>query len=777
MNLRTRIICILNVLFLLVNFSSDAIGQEFINSFFKVQRSLQQEKLYIHVDKPYYTVGDTVWFRGTLVNADTHSLVVKTNFIYVELYGQDSKKPILRKKLKRDNLCFHNNFILPDTLRAGKYTLQAYTNWMRNFSKDNFFSRSFNIVNMGNSIPIEEKKKIKRDYEVTFMPEGGNLLAGKKQRIAFIVQGSDGYSESVDGKVADSRGNVLAKFTTVHNGMGSFFLNAPVDEVLKVFVTAHKDGLQKEFILPVAMKQGVALSVTVQKSKLVYKVLGHSEVPLSLIIHSRGNVIKVLKLDQKMNEGEIPTISFPDGIIQVLLCNANGNALSRRLVFIRNKGKERWIATHEQALTSKREKVIIDLELSDNGHPLRGDFSVSVIDAGQVAVNSSSDNIVSNLLLTSELKGYIEDPGWYFDNMNEHKQELLDLVMLTHGWSRFATDHIVAVPELPKLDYKLEVGQYISGRVDGLSDKEKDVQISIMDANNGSFVSGKLNKDGSFYFDGVEYPDSLLMKARLFTKDKRAVRIRFDRYVFPEVYRKDPKDFPRLKSSDDNYQSGQIITADGVKLVELPEVTVEKKTRRSSILGNVWVDSIWDFDEKRLKEEFGGNLNRTANSIVGDIRKNRGWLDGIVTVIVNDIPYTDRQVLLDINADDISRMTFIRKDYNTFASQREGGAVVITLKSGASMYKTMPDQRMVSFSLIGYAWPEYFYHPVYDTPEKKKYEMLDMRSTIYWNPSIQTDETGHRKIAFYTSDRPGNYHIIIEGVTIDGRPIWYSHSL
>lgn len=168
MNLKTRI-CILSILLLFVHFSSDLLGQESVTSFFKAQQAFWQEKLYIHTDKPYYTVGDTIWFRGTLVNADTHSLVVKTNFIYVELYGGNNKKTVLRKKIKRDNLCFHNNFILPDTLRAGKYTLQAYTNWMRNFGEEHFFSRSLYIVNMGNSIPLDmKKKKIKRDYDVTF---------------------------------------------------------------------------------------------------------------------------------------------------------------------------------------------------------------------------------------------------------------------------------------------------------------------------------------------------------------------------------------------------------------------------------------------------------------------------------------------------------------------------------------------------------------------------------------------------------------------------------
>lgn len=194
-----------------------------------------------------------------------------------------------------------------------------------------------------------------------------------------------------------------------------------------------------------------------------------------------------------------------------------------------------------------------------------------------------------------------------------------------------------------------------------------------MDANNGSFVSGKLDRDGSFYFDGIEYPDSLLMKARLFTKDKRAVRIRFDRYAFPELCRKEPDVLFNLGRDEINLFSEQMATIDGIKLIELPEVVVEKSARINSILGNVWIDDAWDFNEERLKEEIGENLNRTANSVVSEISKEHVWIDGIATVIVNDVPYNDRGILLDINAFDISRMTFVRKEYNTFSSGEIGG--------------------------------------------------------------------------------------------------------
>lgn len=194
---------------------------------------------------------------------------------------------------------------------------------------------------MGNSVPLDtKKKKIKRDYAVTFFPEGGNLLAGQYQRIAFKVQGADGYSEQAEGKIMDSKGNILANFSTLHDGMGSFFLDVPDDEKLKAIVVAKRDNLQREFILPEIMKQGIALAVTVQSRKFAYKILGYSDTSLSLIIHSRGRLLEIINLEEGKTIGEVSTISYPDGIIQLLLCDNAGKALSRRLVFVRNKGNE-----------------------------------------------------------------------------------------------------------------------------------------------------------------------------------------------------------------------------------------------------------------------------------------------------------------------------------------------------------------------------------------------------------------------------------------------------
>ena len=171
---------------------------------------------------------------------------------------------------------------------------------------------------------------------------------------------------------------------------------------------------------------------------------------------------------------------MPDGIAPFLLWECEGKAFSRRLTIFRDKvskGANRFYS--DEPVYGKREKVRLDFAITaPTGKPLRGDFSVSVTDAKQIAPDAETDHVVSNLLLTSDLKGYIENPGWYFMPTNqETRNQMLDYVMMTHGWSRFLTDDLRVFPKY-ELNEPIEVGQYISGRVEGINPKEKGNMIS-----------------------------------------------------------------------------------------------------------------------------------------------------------------------------------------------------------------------------------------------------------------------------------------------------------
>lgn len=122
--------------------------QDTILAYFNLLEKVPQEKLYLHLDKPFYGAGEKIWFKGYLVNSVTHQDNTQSNFIITELVNR-SDSIVERKKIRRDSLGFHNAFTLPPTLPAGDYYLRGYSNWMLNQEPEFFYSRNLKI---GNSI-------------------------------------------------------------------------------------------------------------------------------------------------------------------------------------------------------------------------------------------------------------------------------------------------------------------------------------------------------------------------------------------------------------------------------------------------------------------------------------------------------------------------------------------------------------------------------------------------------------------------------------------------
>ncbi|RZL50976.1 MAG: hypothetical protein EOP00_01635 [Pedobacter sp.] len=103
------------------------------------------EKLYLTFDKPYYSVGDTLWFKSFLLNGDLKANT-RSDKIYVELFN-DSLKFIENWVIALNNGLGYGDFALTDKLREGTYIIRAYSNWQQNFGSDYFFQKSFYIGN------------------------------------------------------------------------------------------------------------------------------------------------------------------------------------------------------------------------------------------------------------------------------------------------------------------------------------------------------------------------------------------------------------------------------------------------------------------------------------------------------------------------------------------------------------------------------------------------------------------------------------------------------
>ena len=394
---------------------------------FHLWEDIPQEKVYLHLDKPYYGAGEKIWFKEYLVNAVTHKDNCLSNFIITELLSS-SDSLVCRKKIRRDSLgLFHNAIELPADLPQGNYYLRAYTNLMQNTEPDFHYSRNLTIGNslIDTDIPSEPKVKDKvekdkqkkrqkseedrNDFALTFFPEGGALLAVTTQCVAFKAIGSDGFSKEIEGALIDSKGDTLKTFRSEHKGMGTITLfDIKPDNPIHAIATSS-DGVTKRFEFPAVENTGFALHVTQRRNSLNYEVLKTqtTEWPekLFLIGHTRGSIALMHEISPDKAFGRLSCSNFMTGISHFMLADNRGNILSERLVFIPEQQKPQWQITPDKAKYGEREKVTLNINITDTeGMPVKGNFSVSITDSRKVHPDSLADNILSNLLLTSDLK-------------------------------------------------------------------------------------------------------------------------------------------------------------------------------------------------------------------------------------------------------------------------------------------------------------------------------------------------------------------------------------
>ena len=814
----------LTLSFLFLLFLQSAGAQ--VADFFRYHQATAQEKLFLSTDRPYYQAGDTLWFRGTLATADRLSYVVKSNYITVELLNA-ADRVVMRRKVLREGLCFDHCLPIPGELRTGEYTLRAFTTWMQNFPSDFLFSRKITVINP--SEPAGSDIRINPDFSIQFFPEGGTLLAGQSQRVAFKAEGNNGYPMPVRLVIKDSVGKELLSVRSAHDGMGSFLV--PAASGLSAEVTALisqdsdqplLDTLLQPVVhvvpLPEPQSAGFSLEVTARdESSLSWRILAAGPVSdsLTLLLHAGARVVSVSRV--MPGEGILDISKAREGVNNLLLLDAAGNPLSRRLIFHHTAGKSTG-GNISMSWNPKDPKgyCAVSLHLQDaDGRPLRGDFSVSVTDCGYVnpAYDPWRDNIVSSLLLTSDLRGYIHNPAWYFQDTPE-ASSALDLVMLTHGWCRFRTDSLVFDADRV-FEFPIEEKEYVSGQVTHLPKNLKNPMISIVDTVSNTFGSARLDDDNRFFVGGLNFPDQALLNLRLTGKRSISPEFNFDPEVFPEPSHREPFRVDFASYVLNQAERELFVGRDGMRTVMLDNIVVtdQRKSKSPFFKGvsteryrdaeyladnydlheyndalqliNQVIESEWSMRLSRLDETSGeaeswntAEDTSAANAFLTNTASTMSWGKWGTFVIDDehyDNPFSAIGVLRRIRSKDVARIEIIDQMQN--AIEPFSGKVVLNvfLKEGAVIQNGSLDGRFATFRRFGYTPAADFYNPIYATPEQRLEPLFpDLRKTLRWIPSLQTDADGNTRFDFYNSDHTGPRQITVSGLTFDGRPLHFT---
>ena len=412
------------------------------------------EKVYLHLDKPNYFPGDTIWFKAYTVVGYTHGLSALSGVVYAELLNpQDSL--VRRINLHLTAGVAWGDFALSGKLKPGNYHLRAYTNWMRNAGSDYFYDQRVNIGGIAPGALLPSAATTNPD--VQFFPEGGELVAGIRSKVAFKAIGVSGAGENIKGSVTDNEGTVAAEFESTHAGMGIFALVPQPGKIYTAKITL-KDGRTFAVALPKVQEEGYTLSVNnARKDSIFIKVTANSKTfqakqnsSFFIIGQSNGAVYYTAEgtLKSPVFGTGISKERFPSGIVQFTLF-ADGGPVCERIAFIKSNDTLKIDLTSANKTYPKRGEVKLDFSAkNDAGTPIAGSFSIAVINESRVGADENAEgSIFSHLLLTSDLKGFVERPNYYFVDTTPAKLAELDVLMLTQGYRRFEWKQIIAAPD------------------------------------------------------------------------------------------------------------------------------------------------------------------------------------------------------------------------------------------------------------------------------------------------------------------------------------------
>ena len=632
----------------------------------------------------------------------------------------------------------------------------------------------------------------KDDFDVSFYPEGGHIIAGQSTNVAFKAVNNDGSAIDISGEIVDSEDNIVATFNTIYDGMGDFYVNLLPDE--RYYAVCRYGDLTLRFDLPEVQVNTYSLKTEIRNNKLLitinkYDISSFHE--LYLLIHYNGLTFYANAWDSSKEYLSFDLSVFPAGISHILLLTKDLQTISERLIFTLNdKNSKTDFQTHKE-IYSRREQIRAGIKLTDEEQqPIKGNFSIAVTNDREVITDTAS-GILSGILLRSELNGYIENPEYYFQKGNKDAEIAADLLMKTHGWTRYAIPDIIrgefSVPEIP-----FEMNQEFTGTVKSglLSKLAKNFKVSLLSMNSGYFDTTETDENGRFEFRNFEFPDStkyIIQALNSKNKGKEMIELYVDEETFPEINTTWSE--PVVTEEDSNpllldyvtKADMQYINENGMRIIQLPEIqirgTYKEKPKYESIF---YSEPDYSIKEEEL-ERYGHMhiavlLGRVPGVVV---RGNKISIRGASSepiVVIDDIMYEESafEILDMINFHDIGQIDVLKNAGAAMFGMRGAyGVIIIHTKNGKINSNPIQYNNIKQLSPLGYQLPVDFYSPKYDTQESKDNPNPDLRTTIYWKPDVLTDDEGNAELDFYSSDGSATYSVIIEGVSDDGKLIHY----
>ena len=809
--------------------------QQYMNQAQTFANNFPREKAYLHFDNTSYYVGDTIWFKAYVTLAEQQTFSQISRPLYVELVDQTghiADKQIIKLTQGEGN----GQFILPPSMLSGYYEVRAYTRWMLAFNEPQYFSRTFPIYQLTNSDKLERSittyelsssmenrpSETEEKLNVRFFPEGGQLVEGVTSQVAFKAESKNEGNIELSGTIYTKEGAEITSFETLHDGMGRFeYTPSAQPAIAKV----DFQGKKYEFTLPQALPNGYVLSTVSNAGALLVRVFCNAATPqdtLAVFISHQGRpyVHQLISCrSDALQEFILPTRKLPAGVLQVSLINRAGNTLCERFVFANPRAPLQISTKKLKEVYAPYAPIRCELQIKNaKGEPVSGELSVSIRDGVRSDYLEYDNNIFTDLLLTSDLKGYIHQPGYYFASPSPRKQTELDVLLMVHGWRKYDMSQAISTAPFTPLQLP-ETQLALNGQVKStiLKNKLKDIALSVIVKKDDQFITGGTVTDENGRFtipvEDFEGTTEAVIQTRKVGKERnKDASILIDRNFSPAPraygYKELHPEWKDLAYWQQKAESFDSLYMDSIRKVEglyvLDEVEIKSKRRQGSNMATKIneksIDAYYDVRRSVDLLRDNGKIVTTITELMEKLSPQFDWdrsndkltyrqkpicyimynhilsetetqmmlteVDGLASIIISKgtggidddiIQNTKMSEVTDSTGVDISKLDKYSVFYLIPLPRRD-----VLNKSQSAVLGTR--QTVIQ----GYTRPLEYYSPAYPTKELYM-DKVDKRRTLYWNPSVQADENGKAVIECYNNQYSTPLIIQAETLGKDGQ--------
>jgi hypothetical protein len=759
-----------------------------------------QEKIYIHFDKNYYNPGETIWFKAYIFDGLEHAVSAK-NF-YAEL-TDEAGNVMSRVTAPVGESSAAGSIILSANLTKNLLYFRASTAAMLNGDTNFLYVKPIRILTSAKNIKIKQPA-----VSISFLPEGGDMIADISSVLAFKVTDANGLPVNAKGYIKESNGAKAGDFATVHDGMGWFRIEPKQG---MAYTAVWKDAYGKEYntLLPAVKPQGIALQILdaadgkkfiLQRSDSINEDAKH----LRIIAYMNQQLVYYAKINfssSTSTSGIIPVKQLPSGILQVTVFDNNFKPVAERVSFINNHDYEfdadAWIPVFNK---DKRGLNTLEVQVSDT---FRTNLSLSVTDADlNVPPSPNEDNIISHLLLTADLHGKIANPYYYFFSTADSAVAYLDLVMLTNGWRRYNWDKVFA-GKPPAATVKESNYISINGKLIGMQSGHfsPDTRLSgILQTKDSvrNFLSLPVDRKGEVKSEGYIFYD--FAKLYFQFNDKKLI---FDKSLLHVdnglVHSPD-----KLLLDDENKKTGleidtNLIAKNLKNASDEMRVAIQRARReKEQVLKEVVVTGRVKSNEQKMDEKYasglfsGGdsrNFDLTNDPFASSSQSIFQYLQGKVAglqintagnppsmtwrggtpVFYLDEVQTDASFMQNLNMNDVAYVKVFSPGAVGVISSSGGGAIAVYTKKGGDRTNNDKSKGLDYVQVTGYTPVKEFYSPNYATASLLN-DLPDLRTTLYWAPYIILDKNRKRvKIQFYNNDVTHRFRVVMEGINANDK--------